>query len=156
MLGLSGLGLRLSTLRIRGREGGVDHRLQPPPGEPVAPPRDFRVDRSGGGGVVAAGRLGGFAPDPRLHLTGLNPRPEQGEAVAQVEGVADQEFPGVGGQGEDGTELGAGELGHLRGSVASDLEEPFGTGQHQACSLEGAVDVGPVGGDLQHLDVGGL
>ncbi len=105
---------------------------------------------------MAAGGVGGFAADPRLHLTGTDPGPQQGEAVAQVEGVGDQEFAGVGGQGQDGTELGAGELGHLRGPVASDLDEPFGTRQHEACSLEGAVDVGPVGGDLQHLDVGGF
>ncbi len=57
---------------------------------------------------------------------------------------------------EDGPELGAGELGHLRGAFAADLDQPFGTGQREPCPLEGAVDVGPVGGDLKHLDVGGL
>ncbi len=57
-----------------------------------------------------AGVGGDLASDPGFDLTSLDAGPEEWEAVAEVEGVADELGGGGGGDGEFGAEFGGAEL----------------------------------------------
>ena len=80
---------------------------------------------------VVSGGVGDLAPDPRFDLPGLDPGPQAGQPVPQVQRGRDQCVCGVGGDPEHRAELGGGELGHLRGAGTAEPEQPFTTQQRR-------------------------
>ncbi len=109
-------------------DGGLDYFGEASPGQRVGVFGDPPVHHGHGLVGDVAGVGGDLASDPGFDLTGLDAGPESGEAVAQVEGVADEPGGGVGGDGEFGAEFGGAELRHLRSAVAAEWEHLFGSG----------------------------
>ena len=96
-------------------------------------------------------RQAGTAPDVDL-------RPQPREAVAQLEGVADELLRRRGRDPQDGAELGDAELRHQRAALAGDglLVLAAGDGERgRGVDRLGRVEVGPPGSDLEELG-GGL
>ena len=131
--GVAGVDVEVPVLRIRGRvepgeveplDGLGDEPVQLRRTDPPGDRGDLRVDerccldRQGGRGVD--GDLRDRAGPPRRHPTGLHLRPQSGEAVAQLEGVADELLRRRRRDPEDGAELGEAELRDQRRTLAGD------------------------------------
>ncbi len=117
--------------------------VEPGPGDPVRIRGDLDVHlahRSADGQV--SGGVGDLAADPRLHLPGLDPGPQTGQPVPQVQRGRDQPVGGVGGDPEHRAELGGGELRHLRRAGTAEPEQTFTPRQRPAARLRPATDHG--------------
>ena len=113
--------------------------------------------QSGAGLREAVGLAGDPAGLPGRHLEPADAFPEEGEAVAQVEGVGDQLCPGRRGDAEREGERFGGERGDRRGAVAA--ERLVGQQGRPAGGLDagvggGGVQDGPVGGELELAERG--
>ena len=107
-------------------------------------------DRRGLGQPV--GLAGDPAGLPGRHLEPTDAFPEEGEAVAQVEGVGDQLCPGRRGHAQRQRERFGGERGHGRGAVPAErlVGQQGGTAERLDTGVGGGgVEVGPVGGELE-------
>ena len=100
---------------------------------------------------------GGLRHDPRApgrHASGVDLCPQAGEAVAQLEGVADELLRCGGGDVEGGAELGDAELRDERAALAGDgfLVLAAGDGERgRGVDGLGWVEVSPPGRDLEEL-----
>ena len=108
------------------------------------------VDPDRGGLGEAVGLAGDPAGLPGRHLQPGQPFPEEGEAVAQVEGVGDQLGPGRRGHAQRQRERFRGERRHRPGCRRRPVTRRPGaprlrTSRHRCRS--GGVEVGPVGGE---------
>ena len=116
------------------------------------------VDVLGGLGAQVQGLVGDPAGFPGGQVAGDDAFPEPGEPVAQLEGVADVAFAGLGGQADGGGELGEGELrdqgcagsGDRDGGVAEGAE-PDGLGLVDGL---GGMGDGPAHGQLEEVGLG--
>ena len=82
-----------------------------------------------------SGGVGDLAPDPGFDFSGLDPGPQAGQPVPQVQRGRDQCVCGVGGDPEHGAELGGGELRHLRGAHTAEPDQPLTPRQRPAARL---------------------
>ena len=103
------------------------------------------------------GGLGDPAGDPGPDGSGLDEVPEPGQAVPEVEGVADQGGAGSVRHLPAGAELGRAELLHRRGPGAAEARpaapRPAGAGP---VAVEVSVQVGPAQRDPQPGGLGGV
>ena len=140
--------------------GGCDDRVEPGPGDPVRIRGDLGVDLATDRDGQLSGGVGDLAADPRFHFPGLDPGPQTGQPVPQVQCGRDQRVCGVGGDAEHGAELGGGELGHLRGAGTAEPDQPFTAGQRPAARLrrrgDHGVQVGPMSGGVELGHLGGV
>ena len=104
------------------------------------------------------GLVGDPAGLPGGQVTGDDAFPEAGEAVAQLEGVADVAFAGLGGQADGGGVLGDGELRDQGGAGSGDGDGGVAEGAQVdglglLDGLRGVGD-GPVHGGLEEVGLG--
>ena len=114
----------------------------------VHEPRSLESQRRRG----VDGRLGDRPRPPRRDMTRLDLRPQPGEAVAQLEGVADELLRRGRGDPEHRTELGDAELRHQRASVAGEgflVVRPWDGERGGGVDGLGRVEVGPPGGEVE-------
>ncbi len=96
---------------------------------------------------------------PGLQLPALHPRPQPRQPVPQLQGVPDQQRPGMRGQAERGPQLTGRELRHLRGAVPGQrhqLLDPLDQEPAQAEPRRGPtgqhrMQVRPVRGDREQV-----
>ncbi|MFC0221126.1 hypothetical protein [Nocardioides zeicaulis] len=114
----------------------------------VDPPR--RLDRQRRDGVD--GRLGHHPGSPRRHAAGVDLVPQTGEAVPQLESVADELLRRGGGDPQDGAELGDAVLRHQRAPIAGNgflvVDARHGE-RGSVVDRAGRVQVGPPGGEIE-------
>ncbi len=115
---------------------------------------DLRVDPPGGvGGEGRGGVDGGLGDEPGApggDVPGVDEVPQAGEAVAQLEGLADELLGGEGGDAEDRAELGDAELGDEGAPGSGDGLFVLGGGGGEGRGVvdrRGRVEVGPPGGE---------
>ena len=131
--GVAGVDVEVAVLRIRGRVdvGEVepldrlgDQPVQLRRTDPAGDGGDLGVDEPGGLDRQGRGRvdggLGDRAGPPRRNPAGVDLRPQPREAVAQLEGVADELLRRGRRDTEDGAELGEAELRHQRRTLTRD------------------------------------
>ena len=109
-----------------------------------------RLDRQRWGRVD--GGLGDRPRPPGRHPSGVDLRPQPGEAVAQLEGVADELLRRHRGDAQDGAELGDTELRHQRRTRSGDgLLVLTPRDRERRCGVDrlGWVQVGPPGGEVE-------
>jgi hypothetical protein len=122
-----------------------------------------RPDATGDGGDLGVDPPRGFTGEPRRRMDGrlsdgagaprrdsprLHLRPQAGESVPQLEGVADELLRRRRRDPEDRTELGDAELRHQRAPVAGDRLLVLRTGHREGgrgVDRLGRVEVGPAG-----------
>ena len=116
------------------------------------------VDVAGGLGERCGGLVGDAAGFPGGQVAGGDAFPEAGEAVAQLEGVAEVAFAGFGRQADGGGELGDGELRDQgcagsgeRDAGVAEGPQPDGRGFVDGF---GGVDDGPLHGGLEQVGFG--
>ena len=152
LLGIrTGLGGQLEPLDRLSHEP-VELRGPDPPGDGG----DLRVDPSDGltgeGGAGVDGGLGDHPGLPRRHPSGVDLRPQAGQAVAQLEGVADELLRRDRRDAEDAAELGDAELRHQRTALTGDgfLVLAAGSGERGGVvDRLRRVEVGPPGGEVE-------
>ena len=115
------------------------------------------VDPDRGGLGEAVGLAGDPAGLPGRHLQPADAFPEEGEAVAEVEGVGDQLRPGRRGHAQREGERFRGERRHGRCAVAAQrlVGQQRGTAERLDPGVGGGgVEVGPVRGQLELAERG--
>ena len=121
--------LRAGDLGCRGGDLALDQGLEPGPGDAsVGGLGDRGVDVGGLGRSQVAGPLAHVPGVGGADLAGLDPGPQVGEPVVQVQGVGDQLGRGERGASDPGAELGGGELADLRGAGAAQAAGSFAAG----------------------------
>ena len=165
--GVARVDVEVAVLRIRvgSKSGEVEplDRLRDQPvqlrrTDPTGDGGDLGVDErrglDGQGGGRVDGGLGDRAGPPRRHPAGLDLRPQPREAVAQLEGVADELLRRGRRDPEDGAELGEAELRDQRRTLTRDgllvLTTRHGERSRVVDRLR-RVQVGPPGGEDEQL-----
>ena len=96
------------------------------------------------------GRLGDFAGLPGSDAARADPRPQLGQPVAEVEGVADDQPSSHRTQALQDAELRGAVLGHLRRAVTAELAGPLDQRLIVRAGRVDVVNVSPGAGQLQH------
>ena len=161
--GVAGVDVEVAVVRIRGRvESGEvvaldrlgDEPVQLRRTDPTGDGGDLGVDERGGLDRQGRGRvdggLGDRAGSPRRNPAGVDLRPQPREAVAELEGVADELLRRGRRDPEDGAELGEAELRDQRRTLTGDGLLVLTTGHGERSRVVDRlrrVQVGPLRGE---------
>ena len=119
----------------------VDQPVERTGADPVRGRRHVPVHKRRGVLGEEEGLLGDPAGQPRPQVPGLDPPPDPGEAVPELEGVADVPLPRIGRHTERGGELGDRELRHQRRTLTGDRHPGLAVGTRgEGLGLQDRVD----------------